>query len=277
VDRTGSIHPKAGACSIGCSEFSAGCRIGAQVAALGFTASAAPRVRRSHGGGALDVRTALGIARRITAEIASRWRYTLATSSPAVVCSSSTGSRVILTKSIPIDAQDFVRRCSHDCRVGRYAKDGDYLEFLIAETGKTHQKLLEFLRVVDRRSGMPRYHAQADHIVPQAVWPILMPSDLCGPNRADGPFMHALSNLFWRGAFENQSHDQEAIRHILSEATPVSRQAPSKRQSWAKKWIEIFLLTKRDEALAFPGDLVNLSTLDKLPARGAGTNWMGGR
>ena len=183
---------------------------------------------------------------------------------------------MILTKSIPINAQDFVRRCSHDCRLGRYAKDGDYLEFLIAETRKSHQKLLEFLRVVDRRSGKARYHAQADHIIPQSVWTLLMPSELCGPGRADGPFMHALSNLFWRGASENQSLDHEAIRHIGLEATAVSRQAPSKRQAWASKWIEIFLLTKRDEALAFPGDLVNLSSLDKLPARGPGTNWMGG-
>jgi hypothetical protein len=96
--------------------------------------------------------------------------------------------QVILTKTIPVNAQDFVRRCSHDCRVSRYAKDGDYLEFLIAETRKSHQKLLEFLRVVEQKVGN----------------------------------------------------------------------------------------AERDEALVFPGDLVNLSSLDKLPARGAGTNWMGG-
>jgi hypothetical protein len=182
---------------------------------------------------------------------------------------------MILAKTIPVNAQDFVRRCSHDCRVGKYAKDGNYLEFLIAETGKSHQKLLDFLRVVDRRSGKPRFHAQADHIIPQAVWSILMPRDLSGPNGPD-PFVHALSNLFWRGPTENQSLDQEAIKHIQREATTMSRQAPAKRQEWEKKWIEIFLLTKRDEALVFPGDLVNLSSLDKIPARGAGTNWMGG-
>lgn len=183
---------------------------------------------------------------------------------------------MILTKTIPVNAQDFVRRCSHDCRVGKYAKDGDYLEFLIAETRRSHEKLLEFLRVIDRRSGMPRFHAQADHIIPQAVWSILMPRDLCGPGGPDGAFMHALSNLFWRGPVENQSLDHEAIKHIRREATTMLRQAPARRQEWAKKWIEIFLLTKRDEALAFPGDLVNLSSLDKLPARGVGTNWMGG-
>jgi hypothetical protein len=183
---------------------------------------------------------------------------------------------MMIAKTIPINAQDFVRRCSHDCRLGRYAKDGNYLEFLIAETGKSHPKLLEYLRVVDRRVGQPRYYAQADHIIPQAVWSILMPSELRGPDRLDGVFMHALSNLFWRGPIENQSLDQEAIRHICSEASTAARKPPAKRQEWTAKWIEIFLLTKRDEALVFPGDHVNLSVLENVPARGSGTNWMGG-
>jgi hypothetical protein len=81
---------------------------------------------------------------------------------------------------------------------------------------------------------------------------------------------------FWRGPVENQSFDQEAIRHIRSQAATALRQAPAKRHEWAAKWIELFLLTKRDEALVFPGDLVNLSALDNIPARGSGTNWMGG-
>jgi hypothetical protein len=183
---------------------------------------------------------------------------------------------MIVTKAIPINAQDFIRRCGHDCRLGNYAKDGNYLEFLIAETRRSHPKLLDFLRVVDRRAGKPRYYAEADHIIPQAVWSTLMPGELCGPDQPDGVFMHALSNLFWRGPVENQSFDQEAIRHIRNEAGTALRQAPAKRQEWSAKWIEIFLLTKRDEALVFPGDLVNLATLDNLPARGSGTNWMGG-
>ena len=103
-----------------------------------------------------------------------------------------------------------------------------------------------------------------------------MPSELRGPDRPDGVFMHSLSNLFWRGPIENQSFDQEAIRHIRSEASTAARRPPTKRQEWTAKWIEIFLLTKRDEALVFPGDLVNLSVLENLPARGSGTNWMGG-
>jgi hypothetical protein len=183
---------------------------------------------------------------------------------------------MILTKQIPVNAQDFVRRCSHDCRVGNYAKNGDHLEFLIAETGKSHQKLLDFLRVVDRGPGAARYHAQADHIIPQSVWPILMPRELRGPNGPDGNFMHCLSNLFWRGPVENQALDQDAIKHIQREETAMLRQPPAKRQEWMNRWIEIFLFTKRDEALVFPGDLVDLSSLDHLPARGSGTNWMGG-
>lgn len=183
---------------------------------------------------------------------------------------------MIVTKTIPINAQDFIRRCGHHCRLGKYAKDGNYLDFLIAETGRSHPKLLELLRVIDRKAGKPRYYAEADHIIPQAVWSTLMPRELCGPDRPDGVFMHALSNLFWRGPIENHSLDHEAIRHIRSEVAAVLRQAPAKRQAWSAKWIEIFLLTKRDEALAFPGDLVNLSAMDNVPARGSGTNWMGG-
>jgi hypothetical protein len=183
---------------------------------------------------------------------------------------------MILTKYIPISAADLIRRCGTDIRLGRFAADGNYLDYLIAETEKSHAKLLEYLRVIDRRSGQPRYYAQADHIIPRSVWPLLMPRELRGPGAPDGNWVHSLSNLFWRGPQENRSHDQASIRMIQDEAPEVARRGPMQYREWADRWIEIFLLTKRDEALVFSGDLVNLSVLSKMPARGGGTNWMGG-
>lgn len=183
---------------------------------------------------------------------------------------------MILAKHIPISADDFVRRCGTDCRLGRYAKDGNYRELMIAETAKSHKKLLEYLRVLDRTSGGAKFWAQVDHIVPQKVWPILMPTELRGPDRPDGCFMHALSNLFWRGTLENQSLDGRFIRCVQQEVTGIAAKPPRERQCWAKKWIEIFLRTKHDEAVVFPGDHVDPSRFEELQADNTGTNWMGG-
>jgi len=183
---------------------------------------------------------------------------------------------MILAKHIPVYADDFIRRCGTACRLNKFAKDGNYKELLILETGKSHPKLLEYLKVHDRRPGRPGYWAQVDHIVPQAVWVTLMPIELHGPDRPDGAFMHCLSNLFWRGPVENQSYDQSFINKVREEETSISRKSPSERQSWSKKWIEIFLRTKHDEALVFPGDHVDPSRFEDLPANNPGTNWLGG-
>jgi hypothetical protein len=178
---------------------------------------------------------------------------------------------MILAKNIPIHADDFIRRCSTDIRLGRYAKDGDYRELLVTETGKSHAKLLEFLRVNDRRPGKRRLYADADHIIPQSVWPVLMPSELQGKE-----YVHAVANLFWRAVVENQSLDNRFIQQIRSEQGRVAGQAPSQRQAWAKRWIETFLRTKHDEALVFPGDHIDPSRFHSMEGGPRGTNWMGG-
>jgi len=183
---------------------------------------------------------------------------------------------MILAKRIPIHAQDFIRRCGTDCRLGRYASDGDYRRLLEECTAKSHRGLLEYLTRHGATKGEPKYWGQVDHIIPQAVWTLLMPPELRGPDRPDGSFMHALSNLFWRGTNENQSLDLQLITLTKIEGGDYSRRQPKERQEWAANRIEIFLRTKHDEALVFPGDHVDPSRFDSMEARGTGTNWMGG-
>jgi hypothetical protein len=184
---------------------------------------------------------------------------------------------MILAKRIPIYAQDFIRRCATDCRLGRYATDGDYRSLLEQATAKSHNGLLEYLRRHDAKSGESKYWAEVDHIIPQALWTLLMPTELRGPDRPDGCFMHALSNLFWRGPNENRSLDQRFISSIQVEGGTYARRAPRERQEWAGKRIEMFLRTKHDEALVFPGDHIDPSRFNDMEAHGTGTNWMGGR
>lgn len=64
---------------------------------------------------------------------------------------------MILAKNIPVCADDFIQRCGTDCKLGRFAKAGKYKELLILETGKSHSKLLEYLRVHDRKPGGLEY------------------------------------------------------------------------------------------------------------------------
>ncbi len=184
---------------------------------------------------------------------------------------------MILAKRIPIHAQDFVRRCATDCRLGRYASNGDYHLLLEEATASSHPGLLEYLRRHDSQKGEARYWADVDHIIPQAVWTILMPSELHGPDRPDGCFMHALSNLFWRGPNENRSLDSKWIASTQAEWSTYARRAPRERRSWADKRIEMFLLAKHDEALVFPGDHIDPSRFGSMEGRGTGTNWMGGQ
>jgi hypothetical protein len=148
-----------------------------------------------------------------------------------------------------------------------------YLEFLIQASRAADPRILEYLRVTDRATGEPRYYGQADHIVPRAVWTILMPDDLLGPSAPDG-YSAVLSNLFWRDQHFNESCDQPVIAHIQAESTRTSRRTPQGRQ-WADKWIQFFLHTKRDEGMLFAGVAVDPLTLDKrIFAAHVGTNWL---
>jgi len=179
---------------------------------------------------------------------------------------------MIHARHIFTDPQEFIRRCATDCRLGRYAQNDDYLEFLIQQTQRRDRKLLSYLARVGRGYGETRYYADADHIVPKSIWHLLMPRELCGPDRPSGAYKHSLSNLIWRGQVENRRDDEQAIDMVFDEAH--TRRSPSEKRIWANEWIRRFLVTKRDEALACPADLVDLSSLEDMSANGDGTNWL---
>jgi hypothetical protein len=179
---------------------------------------------------------------------------------------------MILSKNIPKRVSTFLDRCRRDVLHGRFAKNpGAYLDFLVQATQAADPSLIQYLRVVDRDSGGARYHGQADHIVPRAVWVILMPDDLLGSDTPDG-YSAVLSNLFWRDPHFNASCDQPVIAHIRAEAAKRSRRQDP---SWADGWIQFFLRTKRDEGMLFAGVPEDPLTLDKrLFEAHVGTNWL---
>jgi hypothetical protein len=190
-------------------------------------------------------------------------------------CSEIQRLTMILSKNIPFRAATFVRRCTDDVLRGRYAPAPDaYLSFLIEQTEKRNRKLIEYIRVVDRSTGQPRFSADADHIIPKSVWGILM-FGFIEPGKC-GTSFNVLSNLFWRDRQWNQRDDGSAIRVILSEAKSI-RLASRAGIAWREKWIEIFLRTKRDEGLLFAGDLVDPFMLDELQAPEEHSNWMSRR
>lgn len=99
-----------------------------------------------------------------------------------------------------------------------------------------------------------------------------MPRELCGPDRPSGAYKHSLTNLIWRGQVENRKDDEQAIDMVFNEAH--TRRFPAEKRRWADEWIRRFLVTKRDEALACPADLVDLSSLKDMSAKDEGTNWL---
>jgi hypothetical protein len=181
---------------------------------------------------------------------------------------------MIHSRSIPMSARTFVKRCTDDVLRGRYATTPDgYLEYLVAETRKRDKRLLDYLRVLDRQSGKPRYSAEADHIIPRSVWPILM-FGLIEPGRS-GTSFNVLSNLFWRDPDCNRGYDRFAIDAIKGELAkrPVKLNS-SEGVKWREKWIEIFLTTKHDEGVMFPGELMEPHKFDEFAAADEQSNWL---
>jgi hypothetical protein len=179
---------------------------------------------------------------------------------------------MILSRNIPFRAETFVRRCTDDVMRGRYAPtENGYLEYLIGETERRYPRLLQYIRVLDRATGKPRFYADADHIVPRSVWGILMFGTL--DRGRSGASYNVLSNLFWRDRKWNQEEDLVFIQSIRQEARGV-RLASRDGLAWREKWIEIFLRTKRDEGLLFAGDLIDPLALDALHAPEEHSNWL---
>src|SRR5215472_270852 len=75
-----------------------------------------------------------------------------------------------------------------------------------------YPSLYTYVKVLDRRTGDPRFSADADHIIPKSVWNILMPATLRGQPGDKFPcYSGVLSNLFWRDKKFNRNDDDLAI------------------------------------------------------------------
>jgi hypothetical protein len=178
---------------------------------------------------------------------------------------------MICSRSIPLTAQKFIAACKDDVALGRYAPGGDYLEYLIKVTKRCDSRLLSFFSVLDRSTGQPRYFAEADHIIPQTVWSVLLPEivEPCNGARA----CDVISNLFWRDPYFNKSNDQQAIDLIRSDAS--SSNASSRAGGdWRRNWIEILLRTKHDEGVLFPGEVLDPRMFDQMQAADEQSNWL---
>jgi hypothetical protein len=179
---------------------------------------------------------------------------------------------VILSSNIPLNASTFIARCTQDMMTGRFAQTPDgYRDYLIVETRRRNRGLLRYLHIPDSANITPQYSADADHIIPQSVWPILM---FGFPNPgAPGTAVNALSNLFWRDISWNRGLDQPLIEHVTNEAGGIQL-ASAAGIVWRERWIEIFLRTKHDEGLLFPGELLDPFSFDDMLGTERESNWL---
>jgi hypothetical protein len=157
---------------------------------------------------------------------------------------------MILSANIPLNAPAFLKNIQRDYRAGLHSSD--YRALLIRETRARYPGLVEGLADAGRgrtARGEVRVVADADHIVPRSVWPILIPLvwNLPGPPPTTPDI---LSNLFWRTVSCNrgapsrgEALDHDWITHIKAEARTLAS-AP-----WALRNIQMFLRTKHDEGV----------------------------
>jgi len=181
---------------------------------------------------------------------------------------------MILGTEIPLDVGKFVENCLSDARQGRFAKPSTkYLDYLSDQTRTRHPALYRFVKVLDRVSGADRYSADADHIIPKAVWNYLMPDELRGQPGEEYPaYSGVISNLFWRDKQFNRKDDNLAIK-LIQEARSTSM-TKAERTKWRVKWMSIFLFTKHDEGVLCTAEPTDPHQLDELIGPAKGTNWL---
>jgi hypothetical protein len=155
---------------------------------------------------------------------------------------------MILSKNIPLNADTFLANIKRDIDHGLQA--GDYRALLIRETRLRYPGLIEGLsdHGQNRRGGV-RVLADADHIVPRAVWSVLIPPiwNLPGqpPTSPD-----ILSNLFWRTVTYNRGAATRGEAVDLPWILHIKAEAPGKASpAWARQYVEMFLRTKHDEGV----------------------------
>jgi hypothetical protein len=179
---------------------------------------------------------------------------------------------VILSRNIPLTTPTFIRRCTDDLLNSRYAPTRNgHRDYLIAETRRRNPKLLSYLRIPDSENKTVQYAADVDHIIPQAVWDILMFAFL-PPSNPNASSFNVLSNLFWRDISWNRGLDAQCIHQIETEARTIQLNSRAGHE-WRTRWIEIFLTTKHDEGLLFPGEILDPFSFDDMLSPD-GSNWL---
>jgi hypothetical protein len=158
---------------------------------------------------------------------------------------------VILSSNIPLHVDVFLDAIYRDFAEGRHSSD--YRGLLLRETRARYPGLVDGLRDLGRRRKRPgdvSLLADADHIVPKSVWPILIPLAWNLPGAPpDTP--HLLSNLFWRTVTLNRGAPSRGEAVDLQWIGHIKREAAAKKVTplWARQYIEFFLRTKHDEGV----------------------------
>lgn len=154
---------------------------------------------------------------------------------------------MIISKNIPLTVNTFFLRVQSDYRQGLFSPD--YRALLERETRVRYPGLVEGLSEPIRGRRQIRVIADADHIIPRSLWPILMPLGWNLPG-APPPTPDVLSNLFWRTVTCNRGSeqrgealDQRDIRRILAASQP------ERTPQWARQQILAFLRHKHDEGV----------------------------
>lgn len=165
---------------------------------------------------------------------------------------------MITAAQIITDPAAFITRCLGHVAGGLYPQsESGYRNFLMSQTPGD---LNAYFQRTDRSPGTQRTFVDADHIIPQSVWPLLMPAQLT----ADRRYVSVLGNLAWRSTVFNQ--DQETDHPMIDE---VQREAPAHPpgsggwQAWSHHWIEMFTSVKQQEGNPLAGYYVNPEMMDR--------------
>lgn len=157
---------------------------------------------------------------------------------------------MILSKNIPLNASIFFSNIQRDVTAG--LTSSDYRGLLIRETKTRYPGLVEGLADLGQaktRKGQVKVVAEADHIIPDSVWKILIPLAWSLPQKAPAT-PNILSNLFWRAVLFNRGAKAEGGQLDQPWIDIVKKESASQASKpWAQHHIERFLRTKHDEGV----------------------------
>ncbi len=152
----------------------------------------------------------------------------------------------------------FITRCQSHVAAGLYPQSANrYRDFLIS---RTPDELNAYFQRVDRSPRTQRTFVDADHVIPQRVWPMLMPPALS----SNPSYVSVLGNLVWRSIVFNQDQDTDhpMIRQVVDEA-PANPHGSPGWQDWSHRWIEMFASVKQQEGNPLAGYYVDPGMMDR--------------